>query len=125
MLCIYQQRIRQNETRMCRDLLIRRTASYFAICLLNHISTAFTKTLATALVEKNNCATTRNRLISVIEYIATVVLEFGERLDLVLWETCHIYATCQAYRAEAEFQHSPISKRTEYAGPNGPIGLKP
>jgi len=32
------------------------------------------------------------------------VLEFGERLDLVLWETCHIYATCQAYRAEAEFQ---------------------
>jgi len=33
------------------------------------------------------------------------VLEFGERLDLVLWETCHIYATCQAYRAEADFQH--------------------
>jgi len=32
------------------------------------------------------------------------LLEFGERLDLVLWETCHIYATCQAYRAEAEFQ---------------------
>ncbi len=32
------------------------------------------------------------------------VLEFGERLDLVLWETCHIYATCQAYRAEADFQ---------------------
>jgi len=53
------------------------------------------------------------------------LLEFGERLDLVLWETCHIYATCQAYRAEAEFQHSPISKRTEYAGLNGPIGLKP
>ncbi len=23
---------------------------------------------------------------------------------LVLWETCHIYATCQAYRAEADFQ---------------------
>ena len=44
------------------------------------------------------------------------VLEFGERLDLVLWETCHIYATCQAYRAEADFQHSPISKRAEYAG---------
>jgi len=53
------------------------------------------------------------------------LLEFGERLDLVLWETCHIYATCQAYRAEAEFQHSPISKRTEYAGPNGLISLKP
>jgi len=53
------------------------------------------------------------------------LLEFGERLDLVLWETCHIYATCQAYRAEADFQHSPISKRTEYAGPNGPIGLIP
>ncbi len=35
----------------------------------------------------------------------TMVLEFGERLDLVLWETCHIYATCQAYRAEADFQH--------------------
>jgi len=34
-----------------------------------------------------------------------MVLEFGERLDLVLWETCHIYATCQAYRAEADFQH--------------------
>ncbi len=50
------------------------------------------------------------------------MLEFGERLDLVLWETCHIYATCQAYRAEADFQHSPISKRAEYAGPNG---LKP
>jgi len=33
------------------------------------------------------------------------LLEFGERLDLVLWETCHIYATCQAYRAEADFQH--------------------
>jgi len=33
-----------------------------------------------------------------------VMLEFGERLDLVLWETCHIYATCQAYRAEADFQ---------------------
>ncbi len=32
------------------------------------------------------------------------MLEFGERLDLVLWETCHIYATCQAYRAEADFQ---------------------
>ncbi len=32
------------------------------------------------------------------------LLEFGERLDLVLWETCHIYATCQAYRAEADFQ---------------------
>jgi len=55
----------------------------------------------------------------------TNVLEFGERLDLVLWETCHIYATCQAYRAEADFQHSPTSKRTEYAGPNGPIGLIP
>jgi len=39
------------------------------------------------------------------------LLEFGERLDLVLWETCHIYATCQAYRAEAEFQHSPISEK--------------
>ncbi len=34
------------------------------------------------------------------------MLEFGERLDLVLWETCHIYATCQAYRAEADFQHN-------------------
>jgi len=33
------------------------------------------------------------------------LLEFGERLYLVLWETCHIYATCQAYRAEADFQH--------------------
>jgi len=40
-----------------------------------------------------------------------LVLEFGERLDLVLWETCHIYATCQAYRAEADFQHSPISEK--------------
>jgi len=39
------------------------------------------------------------------------LLEFGERLDLVLWETCHIYATCQAYRAEADFQHSPISEK--------------
>jgi len=28
----------------------------------------------------------------------------GERLDLVLWETCHIYAMCQAYRAEADSQ---------------------
>jgi len=37
--------------------------------------------------------------------IKNKVLEFGERLDLVLWETCHIYATCQAYRAEADFQH--------------------
>ncbi len=37
------------------------------------------------------------------------LLEFGERLDLVLWETCHIYATCQAYRAEAEFQHYPVN----------------
>jgi len=46
------------------------------------------------------------------------VLEFGERLDLVLWETCYIYATCQAYRAEADFQHSPISKRTAYVGLN-------
>ncbi len=35
----------------------------------------------------------------------------GERLDLVLWETCHIYAMCQAYRAEADFQHSPISEK--------------
>ncbi len=34
------------------------------------------------------------------------LLEFGERLDLVLWETCHIYATCQAYRAEADFQQT-------------------
>jgi len=34
------------------------------------------------------------------------LLEFGERLDLVLWETCHIYATCQAYRAEADFQQA-------------------
>jgi len=50
------------------------------------------------------------------------MLEFGERLDLVLWETCHIYATCQAYRAEADFQHSPISKRTAYVGLNS---LKP
>ncbi len=57
--------------------------------------------------------------------LVRLLLEFGERLDLVLWETCHIYATCQAYRAEADFQHSPISKRTEYAGPNGPIGLIP
>ncbi len=56
------------------------------------------------------------------EGLEGTVLEFGERLDLVLWETCHIYATCQAYRAEADFQHSPISKRAEYAGPNG---LKP
>ncbi len=32
----------------------------------------FAKTLATALVEKKIYATTRNRLISVIEYIATV-----------------------------------------------------
>ncbi len=30
----------------------------------------------------------------------------GERLDLVLWETCHIYAMCQAYRAEADFQQT-------------------
>jgi len=37
-----------------------------------HIIQLFAKTLATALVEKKNCATTRNRLISVIEYIATV-----------------------------------------------------
>jgi len=56
---------------------------------------------------------------------SAILLEFGERLDLVLWETCHIYATCQAYRAEADFQHSPISKRAEYAGPNGPNGPKP
>ncbi len=39
-----------------------------------------------------------------------MLLEFGERLDLVLWETCHIYATCQAYRAEADFQHSLSAK---------------
>ena len=36
------------------------------------------------------------------------LLEFGERLDLVLWETCHIYATCQAYRAEADFQQDHV-----------------
>jgi len=36
------------------------------------------------------------------------LLEFGERLDLVLWETCHIYATCQAYRAEADFQQACV-----------------
>ncbi len=53
------------------------------------------------------------------------LLEFGERLDLVLWETCHIYAICQAYRAEADFQHSPISKRAEYASLNGLNSLKP
>jgi len=41
-------------------------------------------------------------------YVHASLLEFGERLDLVLWETCHIYATCQAYRAEAEFQQSPL-----------------
>ncbi len=36
------------------------------------------------------------------------LLEFGERLDLVLWETCHIYAICQAYRAEADFQQKQL-----------------
>jgi len=34
------------------------------------------------------------------------LLEFGERLNLALWETCHIYTTCQAYRAEADFQQT-------------------
>jgi len=48
-------------------------------------------------------------LMRIIFREMTLLLEFGERLDLVLWETCHIYATCQAYRAEADFQHLQTS----------------
>jgi len=46
--------------------------------------------------------------------LVRLLLEFGERLDLVLWETCHIYATCQAYRAEADFQQLWSEQRQEY-----------
>jgi len=51
------------------------------------------------------------------------LLEFGERLDLVLWETCYIYATCQAYRAEADFQQPSLVSVTDPLLSNSVVGI--
>jgi len=67
--------------------------------------------VALTLPNINYGAFAQTATYSIANQLGVFMLEFGERLDLVLWETCHIYATCQAYRAEAEFQHSPISEK--------------